>query len=164
MPDPRPGTSVPVPVVTLAAWLLPGAGHFISGHRARGLTIGISILILFALGLLIGGMRVVDMPSWVRVRQLQRDGHNLPGAFLSAVMEKPWYVGQFLAGPVSIITARTAWAGDPHAVGRNNNPYALSHARSNEIGTLYTAVAGMLNLLAIIDATYRAARDEEEEA
>jgi hypothetical protein len=151
-------------VVTLAAWLLPGAGHFIIGQRSRGLTIGISILVLFVLGLLIGGMRVVDMPSWNRVRQLRQERQSLPGAALSAVMEKPWYVGQFLAGPVSIISARTAWAGDPHARGEKGNPYFLSHARSNEIGTLYTAVAGMLNLLAIIDATYRAARDEEEEA
>jgi hypothetical protein len=31
-------------------------------------------------------------------------------------------------------------------------------ARLAEIGTLYTAVAGMLNLLTIIDASHRAAR------
>ena len=30
------------------------------------------------------------------------------------------------------------------------------HARVNEIAVLYTAVAGMLNLLAIIDAAHRA--------
>ena len=34
----------------------------------------------------------------------------------------------------------------------------MSHALSNEVGTLYTAVAGMLNLLTIIDAAYRAGR------
>jgi hypothetical protein len=31
-----------------------------------------------------------------------------------------------------------------------------SHARVSDIGTLYTAVAGMLNLMAIIDSSYRA--------
>jgi hypothetical protein len=36
---------------------------------------------------------------------------------------------------------------------------AMSHSRSWEIGALYTAVAGMLNLLAIIDSTYRAGVD-----
>jgi hypothetical protein len=30
-----------------------------------------------------------------------------------------------------------------------------SHSRTNELGTLYTAVAGMLNLLVIIDAAGR---------
>ena len=34
-----------------------------------------------------------------------------------------------------------------------------SHARVYEIGTLYTAVAGMLNLMAILDAAYRAANE-----
>ena len=38
---------------------------------------------------------------------------------------------------------------------------AKSHARVNEIGVLYTAVAGMLNLLAMIDAAHRAAREPE---
>ena len=38
MTDPRPGTSVPVPVVTLAAWLLPGAGHFIVDAGALSLS------------------------------------------------------------------------------------------------------------------------------
>ena len=32
--------------------------------------------------------------------------------------------------------------------------------RVNEIGVLYTAVAGMLNLLAVIDASHRAAQAE----
>jgi len=35
----------------------------------------------------------------------------------------------------------------------------LSHARVYEIGVLYTAVAGMLNLMAIIDSAYRASNE-----
>jgi hypothetical protein len=45
-------------------------------------------------------------------------------------------------------------------IGNEKAGYVLSHARVNEIGTLYTAVAGMLNLLAIIDSAYRSARQE----
>ena len=44
----------------------------------------------------------------------------------------------------------------------SNPPGARSHARTNELGVLYTAVAGMLNLLAIIDSSYRAAKAGEE--
>ena len=39
----------------------------------------------------------------------------------------------------------------------------MSTARIFDIGTLYTAVAGMLNLLVIIDATYRSTRPFEPE-
>ena len=40
----------------------------------------------------------------------------------------------------------------------------LSHARVNEIAVLYTAVAGMLNLLVIIDSAARASRDPDDPA
>ncbi len=36
----------------------------------------------------------------------------------------------------------------------------MSHSRVNEIAVLYTAVAGMLNLLAMIDASHRANHSE----
>jgi hypothetical protein len=39
---------------------------------------------------------------------------------------------------------------------------ARSHARTNEIGSLYAAIAGMLNLLTIIDATSRSMYQEDE--
>jgi hypothetical protein len=126
-------SSVPAPVVALAAWLVPGAGYLISGQRARGLTVGIAILSLFVLGCLIGGARVVDAP----------EGFASP---FSALMQKPWFIGQILAGPITLITASIAKAPE----------FVVSHARVNEIGTLYTAIAGMLNLLAIIDSTHRA--------
>jgi len=127
-------SSVPAPVVALVTWVLPGSGYWLIGQRARGLTIGITIIVLFVLGLLIGGMRVVDPP---------------PAFFsnpVSAITDKPWFVGQILAGPMTLLTASIS----------NSPEYFSSHSRVNEIGTLYTAVAGMLNLLAIIDAAYRA--------
>ena len=100
---------------------------------------GITILVLFVLGLLIGGMRVVDPPTFA-----QR-------TTFGAIIDKPWFIGQVLAGPVTLISASVA----------KGEGYDTSHARVNEIGTLYTAVAGMLNLLAIIDASYRATRPED---
>ena len=53
--------------------------------------------------------------------------------------------------------AWSVWASNPdHGAGGVEAPAAISHSRINEIGVLYTAVAGMLNLLAIIDAASRA--------
>lgn len=131
--------SVPSPLVALVGWLVPGAGYWLIGQRARALTVGITILILFALGLLIGGMKVVDAPA----------SYSNP---FNILLQKPWFVGQVLAGPITLVTA---------TIGRGE-AFFMSHARANEIGTLYTAVAGMLNLLAIIDSAYRAARGNEE--
>ena len=134
---------MPVPIVVLASWLLPGAGYWLIGQRSRGLTIGITILTLFLLGLLVGGMRVVEPAS----------GYFSPD-FFRAVGQKPWFVGQILAGPVALVAA---------AIGRGEG-FVTTHARINEIGTLYTAVAGMLNLLAIIDAAHRAAYPQAQGA
>jgi hypothetical protein len=128
--------SAPAPLVAMVAWLIPGGGYFLIGQRGRALTVGITVVILFIFGLLIGGMRVAEMPA-----------SPLSSPY-NAVMQRPWFVGQILAGPIELIAA---WIG-------KGEGFLTSHARVSEIGTLYTAVAGMLNLLAIIDATYRAGR------
>ena len=137
MSEKRP-LPIPPPLIALAGWALPGLGYLLIGQRARGLTIGVTILSLYVMGLLIGGMKVVDQPSFT-------DASGFNGHF-HALFQKPWYVAQILAGPVTLLAANIG-------VGEG---YATSHARINEIGILYTAVAGMLNLLGIIDCSYRA--------
>ena len=172
--------SWPAPVVALAAWLLPGGGYLLIGQRARGLTIGITIVILFALGLLIGGVRALEVPGWdehgwqIRLNAAGYRVHRDDSAYgradwvmrrsaLSEIRAKPWSIAQALAGPVAITGAWwSVWAAsDPDGdEGDREPPGALSHGRVNEIGVLYTAVAGMLNLLAIIDSSHRAAQPE----
>ena len=128
-------SSIPPPVVALATWIVPGSGYWLIGQRGRALTVGITIIVLFVLGMLIGGVRVVDVPNGVLTSPV------------NAVSQKPWFVGQILAGPITLIAS---------SIG-HDDAYFASHSRVNEIGTLYTAVAGMLNLLAIIDAAYSSA-------
>ncbi len=135
----RPEITIPPPIVALASWVVPGAGYLLIRQWARGLTIGITILTLFIGGLLVGGVRVVDAPVLAGI-ETARD----------VVTQKPWFIGQILAGPISIASAYIA----------HNANIPLSHGRANEIGTLYTAIAGMLNLLAIIDSAYRAGHME----
>jgi hypothetical protein len=131
-----PANNVPAPLVALAGWLVPGAGYWLIGQRSRALISGITILILFILGCLIGGMKVIDPAS---------SYSNL----FRAIMQKPWFVAQILAGPITLISALIA----------KGPQFVVSHVRVNEIGTLYTAVAGMLNLLVIIDCSHRAWRE-----
>jgi Family of unknown function (DUF6677) len=124
----------PPPIVAITAWLVPGAGYWLIGQKSRALTVGITIWLLFISGVLIGGVKVVEAPS------LSSDVTALYG-----LSQKPWFIGQVLAGAPGIISASIA-----------SHVTVVSHARLAEISTLYTAVAGMLNLLTIIDSTYRA--------
>src|SRR4051794_10035504 len=57
---PRPSPAI----VAIAAWLIPGAGYWLIGHRARGLTVGVTIIILFMSGILIGGVRSIQVPGY----------------------------------------------------------------------------------------------------
>jgi hypothetical protein len=154
----------PPPLVALAGWLLPGAGYALIGQKTRGFAVGVTILLLFVSGLLIGGMRVVDSSYIESVQQRQErerteadqrryNPHYAPPNPIARTLQKPWFIGQVLAGPVAIASnvIATRWGGE------SGSPF--SHARVYEIGVLYTAVAGMLNLMAIIDAAYRASNE-----
>lgn len=82
---------------------------------------------------------------------------------LNELGDKPWYVGQILCGPLTLAASAVSVhaahppAGSTAAV----EGVPQSHSRSWEIGTLYTAVAGMLNLLVIIDSAQRAGQGKQ---
>jgi hypothetical protein len=165
--------NVPPALVAAAGWALPGAGYWLIGHRARGVVVGITILLLFAFGILLAGIRVIDVPGYdragLRVRiepgpsgrrldpQAPSDEERyfrgnwalVSRGFFGEIANKPWYVGQILTGPVCLIASSWSLSAARQGVGP-------SHGRLYEIGTLYTAVAGMLNLLVMIDASSRA--------
>jgi hypothetical protein len=131
----------PPPLVALAAWLLPGSGYWLIGQKTRGMVIGITIVAMFMLGVLIAGIRVVEAPDL-----------GGPGSFMSRVLQKPWFIGQVLTGPMGIGSAYLCDLAEKSVQFKS----IQSKSRIAEIGTLYTAVAGMLNLLAIIDSAHRA--------
>jgi hypothetical protein len=173
----------PAPLVALLGWLVPGSGYWLIGHKLRGTVIGVTIIVMFVAGILIGGIRVIDVPGYddqgqaqyVRYEQHNRDVRerkssnpagepdngewtpisnwrwSLRAHTFPEVINKPWFIGQILSGPMCLGAAKVSLSAA--------NPLSAiprSHARIYEIGTLYTAVAGMLNLLAIIDSAYRA--------
>jgi hypothetical protein len=171
-------SNVPAPLVALAGWLLPGGGYWLLGQRARALTVGISIITLFVAGLLIGGVRLLEVPGYGdhglplvvsgdRLVEADPTDPSSNGSWaltshpLDEIRNKPWSIAQILAGPIDLIAS---WGSV--AASRINANGATSgfrsHARTNELGVLYTAVAGMLNLLAIIDAASRAGRAEAD--
>ena len=154
----------------MLSWLLPGSGYLLLGQRTRGLTVGITILSLFFLGLLIAGVRVIEVPGYdahgERIMVNLRYGNDLvrrewvmAAAPTSELRDKPWSLPQVLNGPVALVAAALSVheaTADPDDPSTSRAP--LSHVRVNEIGQLYISVAGLLNLLAIIDASNRAAK------
>jgi hypothetical protein len=178
-PAPQRALVPPPPLVALAGWLVPGLGYWLIGQRARGTTIGLTVVSMFLFGMLVGGVRTVDAAliesvdqkterladEAAHARETRGAGsQSEPGAaekqsayrppnVLVRTLQKPWFIGQVMAGPIAIVTAYAGatWGGNAGA------PY--SHARVYEIGVLYTAVAGMLNLMAVIDSAYRASNE-----
>jgi hypothetical protein len=130
------------PVAGVAAVLVPGAGHFLRGERLRAAHIAAGVLGLFVVGLLIGGIGVVD----------RRDNYF-------------WFIPQGIVGPAAFgvdylhqnhfKVRDDLHGGRPRALGPGEKPrYRRSLGKSNELGTLFCAIAGMVNLIVIIDAAF----------
>ena len=131
------------PLVALAAWALPGLGYWLIGQPGRAIATGVTILLVFFGGMLIAGVRVVQAPDM-----------TAPGNTFQRVLQRPWFIGQVLTGPLGLSAAMIS---DRLAASPTYRSIETK-ARLAEIGTLYTAVAGMLNLLTIIDSAHRAGR------
>ena len=154
---------LPTPLIALAGWLVPGFGYALIGERKRAIIAGTTILLTFLLGLLIGGIRVIDVPGYgpdgakKMVTVNKAPMWKLRADVVGEIMYKPWYIAQSMNGPVNLLAT---WGSI--IAGSGEHPVKASTAMIFDIGTLYTAVAGMLNLLVIIDATYRAAHPRRD--
>jgi hypothetical protein len=109
-------------IVGLAAWLVPGGGHFVLRENRRATIILVTIALTFFMGLYIGSIGVID-----------------------AVGAKPWYAAQVMNSPMVALIGRLTVTG----------AYPV-YSRPNEIGQIYTSIAGLLNLLCIVNAVYMA--------
>lgn len=141
------------PLALIGAIILPGLGHALRGEVHRGIAAAIGVLTLFLGGLLVGGVDVVDSKE-----------------------DQYWFFGQALVGPLAFgvdhyhqnylkvidertgrEVRRTAYptegrdpAGRPIVGG--NPPNTKSVTKLNELGMLTCCLAGMMNLIVIIDA------------
>jgi len=129
----------------LLAWLCPGAGHLYQRRYGKGLLFLICILGTYFFGLALGEGKVV-YASWNQVdRRWQYPlqlGVGLPAA--PALVQ-------------SMVTRRGSepMMGGVMAPPRNSDELSSWHHGLNmrfEVGTLYTMIAGLLNILAIWDA------------
>lgn len=116
----------------LLGWLMPGMGHIFIGDRLRGVICMATIVLTFWSGVAIGGVRGTIDPH---ERSL-------------------WFVAQLCTG----VNAGAAYAIRQVSTSDSGLEQASAPApwASSEIGVHYTGVAGLLNILIILDAMSRA--------
>jgi hypothetical protein len=137
-------------VAALWAWILPGAGHFYQRRYAKGVIFLVCILFTYFFGLALGGGRVVYASfrsedfRWQYVLQLGVGAPALPALVQSYRVRQ----GKGTLWPHIMAPPRNVQA-------EFNDDLAQWHYGLHaffELGTLYTMVAGLLNVLAIYDA------------
>ena len=143
----------------LFAWLWPGGGYFAEGRHARGIRAMGGVLFLYLCGLLIGGLDAVDRKHdgiWFYAQAL-----NGPIAFAT----------DFARGRLSSINGRDIqdiswettpalgerWLAQDQEVMAVVRRQGLSHV--NEVGTLFIALGGLMNLVLILEAGFAAPKE-----
>ena len=94
-PASEPGTLV---LLCLAAWAIPGAGHFWLGRAQKGVVFLLALTMLFALGLVLQG-RLFPFDLSEPLVAL--------AAFANAGLGLPWLVGRMMGLGGGIVTAVT---------------------------------------------------------
>jgi len=144
------------PIAGILALVLPGLGHFYLKERARAVWIAVGVFGLFFGGIFIGGIDVVDSREdrvWFMLT-------NLPMGPTVLVVD---WLHQNRFKVIDDGRLRSAWPGETRgadgrvkpAIGDQPPPNIKSIGRTNEIGTLFCALGGFLNLIVIVDAAFR---------
>ena len=136
------------------AWLWPGAGHLYQGRYAKAALFMICILGTYFYGLALSGGHVVYF-SWTetdkRLPFICQVGVGLPAlpalvqSYRVIVNDKPhdsWW-GGFMAPPFRPVVENQA---------DEVSAWYARFGAGYEMGTWYTVIAGMLNILVIYDA------------
>lgn len=153
-------------LAALLAWLIPGLGHLYQGRTAKAVIYFVSIMGIFWYGVYLGGSselgwgRVV-YASWRpgdrRLPYLCQLGAGLPA--LPALVQanrvrngKQPLFGGFMAPPA--MGGHFDQFGEARRDGEQPTVHELHKKlhRYFELGTVYTMIAGLLNILAIYDA------------
>ncbi|MBI1899772.1 MAG: hypothetical protein HYS13_01500 [Planctomycetia bacterium] len=163
----KPPTTPPIHlkdrrIAAFLAWLVPGLGHFYQGRRFKAIVFFVCIFGTYSYGLALGEGRVVYAPTRDTGEQFRL---NLGGRKLAVGWRQLQFLTQAAVGlPIAPAVAAAYIDPDgslPLAFGnrwfmppdtQELNELYLLMPRRFEMGTLFTLVAGLLNILAIFDA------------
>lgn len=138
----------------LLGLLLPGLGHAWIGEKGRGLRIAIGFVVLWFGGLLVGGIDSVSLQTPAYATQDARPARRL------------WFLPQAGAGPIAFATAILGDVVRPDGEddlititmpdkrpGKISDSTSMGHAL--DFGTLFCALAGLMNIAIALDAGRR---------
>lgn len=140
-------------LTVLAAWLVPGGGHFLLGRRGRGAIILGTVVATFLLGVLMGGalfspggpaFEVNGRGALVTTAQIASQGD-----VLSRLIQYGGFLGDLASGVPYLGAALFGYA----------PPDMAGH--SPDYGSKFLVGAGLLNVLAMVDAYEIATRQKE---
>jgi hypothetical protein len=126
------------PRAAILAWVLPGLGHAAIGERDRGLRIGAGVVGLFLAGILIGGLGVVDRSDLWFYAQVGAGPLAFAADWLNAALLKSGVAAPLIEAPMGPPASSLRAVAHPH-----------------EFGTLYCAMAGLMNMVAVLDVLSR---------
>jgi TM2 domain-containing membrane protein YozV len=148
-------------LAAILAWMIPGLGHLYQGRTGKGLLFFICIMGTFVYGLYIGGGKVVyaavpweQQFRWQYFCQL---GVGLPATPMlvqrARVREgkQPLWNG-FMAPPSPSPVEWKDYSGNMATEPNELAKWTVALHPYFEIGTVYTVIAGLLNVLVICDA------------
>ncbi|HZN59475.1 MAG TPA: DUF6677 family protein [Planctomycetota bacterium] len=115
-----------------AAWLIPGAGHWLLGYRIRGTILGACLLGLFWVG------QALACPA-------------IPGGRPIAVSRQasPIFFPCQLGNGFSTLISQKLW-GPPRTPNETKYPIDANLPRYYNLGILFTSVSGLLNYLLLL--------------
>src|SRR5579872_4592257 len=122
--QPLPPLGTWAPAVALS-WLVPGGGHFLLKRPGRGILLLLAITSMFVCGLMMRGYMFQP---------------QLSGDFLSILINTGGFIGDLCGGALYLITTAFGYS-------QVDMP-----GHVHDYGTKFLVTAGLLNLLAIVDA------------
>lgn len=120
---PTPSIGKWLPAV-IVAWIIPGGGHFLLKRPGRGGLIAASVGAMFLLGLMMRGMLFSPQT----------------GDLLTTVIYVGGFIGNLMSGLLYFVTVWLGYA----------QPDMAGHV--HDYGTKFLVGAGLLNVLAMVDA------------
>ena len=118
-----PPINVWMPPVALG-WLVPGGGHLLLKRRGRGILLAVSITAMFVLGLLMRGAMFKPQS----------------GDILTILINWGGFLGDISSGILYLLTTWLSYS-QPDVAGA-----------VHDYGTKFLVTAGLLNVLAMVDA------------
>jgi len=148
-------------IAGLLAWALPGLGHIYQGRTGKGILFFVCVLGTFFYGLYLGGGKVVyAATNWeqqYRWQYLCQLGVGLPSTPMLIQRDRvnsgkdPLWNG-FMAPPERNVPPAKDDSGRIAQQPNELAQWIIEEHPFFELGTVYTVVAGLLNVLVICDA------------